>query len=209
MGPNLFSANVIRLLHRILFLKHAPSHFTSINVILRALTRALIGMKNCIQTTCLVRKDNTRSLTKQCRKCSLDVILHLNVLLSSLVSLICCWSHKHQSYLVLKGCLSTHWEARLGSTTGWSCSLQTFSNGGLWFYHFLNWVSVSVVIGMDIIAYQWHIQYAIGTWYMVTDGIELAIRPVLLVRLIMLSTDPTPLHLSALSTDQCGLRNNG
>lgn len=81
VGPHLSSTVVSLLLDHVhSFEKHAPSHFTSINVILGDLTGVLIGMKNCIQTTCLQGDDNTRSLTKQSCKClPVDGILHLNV----------------------------------------------------------------------------------------------------------------------------------
>lgn len=81
-SPHL-SSTVVSLL-----LDYVHTHFTSINVILWDLTGVLIGMKNCIQTTCLQGDDNTRSLTKQSCKClPMDGILHLNVSLSLLVPL--------------------------------------------------------------------------------------------------------------------------
>ena len=53
-GPHLLSTVVLLILNRIYsFQKHAPSHFTSINVILWELTGVLIGLRNCIQATCL------------------------------------------------------------------------------------------------------------------------------------------------------------
>lgn len=97
VGPHLLSTVVLLLLDHIHSSeKHAPSHFTSINVILWELTGVLIGMKNCIQTTCLRGNDNTRSLTKQSCKClPVDGILHLNVSLSFT---------RFPAYLLVKPC---------------------------------------------------------------------------------------------------------
>lgn len=83
-GPHLLSTVVLLLLDHIhSFEKPVPLNSTPINVILWELTGVLIGMKNCIQSTCLRGNDSTRSLTKQSCKClPVDGILHLNVSLS-------------------------------------------------------------------------------------------------------------------------------